>query len=88
MSIKSTKHVSRDWAIGRITEVYNLIESRNWRELEKITSEDYMSVNDAVKSIVGFTPKYLHLLTNDMLGDILDNEYIRESIFDNYLVGD
>ena len=95
MGIKSTVYWVRSDAISRIQEIYNLISTKNFRELEKRTSEPEYNMLEYVKDYhkneiangevdIDNIENY----TNKMLGDIMDEPYYRMNIFENYLISD
>ena len=88
MSCKSTKTVSRSWAIARITKVEALAKAKNYRELERHVSETMESLPLFVDGHKALDVANLENWTDSMLGDKLDEPFFRESFFDNYLVSD
>lgn len=89
MSIKSTKYVTREWAIERILLVAYHAKHYQYLELQMITSETENNLPLFVDHyILGtqYTEELLSRWTDEMLGDLLDTPFYRESIFDNYLI--
>lgn len=98
MGIKSTRKISRDTAIERITVVNTLIREKNWIQLFEDTHEGYDFDNDA-KALdwlleSGLVEKYnkwgddVSKWSNDMLEHVMDEPFYRFSGFDNYVVVD
>lgn len=87
MGIKSTKFVSREFAITRILFVETLLKAKNYIALEKITNEHDISMTSFVKNYEPIDSD-IEMWTDEMLGDKLDEPFFRESIFDNYLIGE
>jgi len=85
MSIKSTKEVTRDWAIQRIELIYDICNRQEYRELEAISYESDYSIQDFIYQN-HFYISGIDSWTNNMLEDKLDEPFFRESIFDNYAV--
>ena len=89
MSIKSTKYVTRAWAMDRIKCIDRLASNKRYRDLEHETRE-----SDASDGLYDFVESYepmidvenLEQWTDEMLGAKLDQPFFRESIFDNYIV--
>lgn len=87
MSIKSTKTVKREWAISRICEINELINRRDYQELERVTNDPDIDMRKCVNyKLPSEEVNNLHNWTNTMLADQMDNPFFRESIFDNYFV--
>lgn len=87
MGIRSTRNISRDFAIQRILEVNFLLEERDYRALEDIICEDgsvkYFIDNEQPLDI---NPDELERWTDTMLEDKIDEPFWRLSMFDNYLI--
>ena len=89
MSIKSTKEVTREFAITRIKQIDSLCCGSKYRGLESVTRETEENLQKFVDGYVPVkAPMHLNDWTNTMLGDKLDEPFFRESPFDNYLVKD
>lgn len=87
MGIKSTRIVSRKWAIDRINMVDDLAKNKKYKSLDDASFEDEdTKVKIFVDSYVSFIPEDLNEWTNEMLGKQLDNPFFRESMFDNHRV--
>lgn len=91
MSIKSTKHVTREWAIARITLIVELAKVRSYRKIEEHTSENSKE-RDCLpfycSNIANTDISTIENWTNTMLEESLDLPLIRESMFDNYMIED
>lgn len=89
MSIKSTKRVTREFAINRITLMVGLAKSRSYRKIEEHTSENSKE-KDCIpyycSNIANTDISNIENWTNTMLEESLDLPLIRESMFDNYQV--
>lgn len=83
MGIKSTVHIIYNDAIARIKEVEELALAKNYRAIERITSEEegLQFFIDSYKPV-----ENLAHWTNKMLGDYMDRPFVRFSMFDNYIV--
>lgn len=90
MSIKSTVNISRQWAIDRILEVTQLINTENYLGLEKISSESDYDIEDFIlmKKLTVYNCDQLSKWTNSMLEKLLDKPFYRESKFSNYLINE
>lgn len=86
MGIQSTQHVSRKWAIERITRIQQLAASKDYNGIAKESHEYRTSPKEFVDTFPGIED--VSKWTNDMLGDLLDEPFYRRSEFDNYLVND
>lgn len=87
MGIKSTKFVSRQFAITRIKIIEHLIKDKNYFGLDKITNECDFSVSSFIDTYEPIDGD-IEMWTDEMLGNKLDEPFFRESIFDNYLIGE
>ena len=85
MSIKSTKEVTRDWAIERIKLIYDICNRQEYRELEAVSREGDYSIQEVIYRN-HFYISSIDSWTNTMLEDKLDEPFFRESIFDNYII--
>ena len=82
MGIESTRRISRDDAIKRITEVVCYVRNRNFRKLENADKVDPRDIRE---------PDHFDVIeqwTNTMLGEAMDTPGYRWSIFDNYEVSE
>lgn len=84
MGIQSTVHIIYNDAIARIKEIEELALAKNYRGIERVTSEED-------EDLQYFVDKYkpvenLAHWTNKMLGDYMDRPFVRFSMFDNYIV--
>lgn len=89
MSIKSTKYVTREQAIERILLVAYHAKHFQYLELQMITSEREESLPlfvDHYSLGTQYTEELLSRFTDQMLEEVLDKPFYRESIFDNYLI--
>ena len=91
MGIKSTKDISINSAIYRITEIAELVLEKDYRAIEGISNEDSCSleyfVNNDIPPPLG--SNMLLKWTNKMLKNQLDKPFYRWSMFENYnIVGD
>ncbi len=87
MSIKTTRHVTRDWVIKRLQLVCSIANERDYLELEKNSFE---RENDIESFINNFYVKdyRFYKYTNGMLEKLIDKPFFRESMFDNYIIQD
>jgi hypothetical protein len=89
MSIKSTKHISRQAAIERIKHIVALATDKEYKKVESICFEDYHTVENFINNFQQPTNvDYIDKWSNKMLEDLIDEPFYRESIFDNYIVED
>lgn len=89
MSIQSTKSVTREFAIGRITLMLGHIYSKSYRKIEAATTEDHhLRLKQFVDTFETVDISNIEEWTSSMLEDLLDKPFIRESMFDNYRVVD
>lgn len=87
MSIKSTKNVTRKFAIARITVMLGLFYTKSYRKIEAATAEDHhLRLKQFVDTFETVDISGIEEWTNSMLEEILDKPFIRESMFDNYHV--
>lgn len=87
MSIKSTKYISRDFAVDRIKHIYNLIKDYNYIELESTTTESEYSIAEFVNNSQSLLDiSNIEKYTNSMLEGLMDMQFFRESMFDNYII--
>lgn len=86
MSIKSTRKISREDAIYRIGEVADAVRDKDYRWLESISSEHEYDVETFVDSHT--PPGDVSKWTNKMLENLMDTQFYRYSMFDNYFVVD
>jgi len=82
MGIQSTRTVSREWALNRVELISTLAVECNFREIQSRSYEDGLDIR-SVKPTDPFVN-----FTNDMLSEVLDLPFYRESLFENYLVVD
>lgn len=92
MGIKSTKDVSRDWALGRIEKIRELALNCDYAAIEEITCDPHYTLDEEqMLQLTKITEGIMQMsgrCTNRILGNVLDKPFIRESMFDNYLVHD
>jgi len=87
MSIKTTKTVSRKWALARIKEIYSYALWKDFDKLLTSTEEREALLTDLFDKISEIPNiKDLNSWANKELEDLLDQEYFRESMFDNYII--
>tara|TARA_R110000851_G_scaffold187318_1_gene337153 strand:- start:53067 stop:53348 length:282 start_codon:yes stop_codon:yes gene_type:complete len=88
MGIESTKEISINSAIDRITEIAELVLEKDYRSIEASTYEnDYnleYFVNNDISPPLG--DNILLKWTNIMLENQLDKPFYRRSMFENYNV--
>lgn len=87
MSIQSTIHISREYAIERISLIHSLKQDYNYKEIQDITVED-ASVESFVdgEDIPSRKMDVIEQWTNKMLEDKMDEPFYRRSLFENYLI--
>lgn len=85
MSIKTTKHVSRSWAIERINLVYMLAIQKKYRTLEHNSFEPQVDIEDFINEF-DVDISNIEEWTNRMIERRLDSPFFRESNSDNYLI--
>lgn len=95
MGVKSTRDITRDQAIERITDIIKLYEESNWNEIKNQTSETEemygISMPAYVSGVVNTANKIGVVVdnwTNEQLSFVMDLEFYRYSAFDNYIVHD
>lgn len=96
MGIESTREISRENTIERISSIINLIEEADWVELYKIAEdedgnfkEDFVNeYNDIHKDYIYNNDifKSLDKWPNKYLEDFMDKMGVRYSIFENYMI--
>lgn len=89
MSIKSTQHVTRAWAIARVKRINDLACNSEYEQLD----DEYYDSDCDSRRLESFVRNYVPLAdvekwTNEMLANKLDEPFFRESIFHNYIVTD
>jgi hypothetical protein len=91
MGIRSTRSIKREDAISRINIMIGLIATKNYREVERQTFEE--EGLNLKREVVYLHERWrdgdfedVQNWTDEMLGDLLDEPFIRFSMFDNYLV--
>lgn len=89
MGIQSTKYISREFAINRIKEVLLLTKESNYKRLENISNEENVSsleafVNNNNKDSINIDS--LENYTDNMLEELLNKPFFRETVFDNYSI--
>ena len=92
MSIKSTSYITRENAINRILFIADLIVNRQYKTLEENSGEHDINIADEVEASHNMAQKYieddLEEYTDEMLEDIIDTCFYRNSMFDNYFIGE
>ena len=87
MGIQSTRPISRDEAISRITEIYELIQNEDYKSLESMSHGEDKDLNAFVQeNRNSINIGNIENFTDTMLEDIMDKPYFRTSIFDNYII--
>lgn len=87
MGIKSTTTITRTAAIDRITLIYNLVSTQDYRAIEQCSFESEHSVAEWVNSWNTLPDSaLLDKYTDSMLEDLMDMPFIRLSMFDNYVI--
>ena len=92
MGIRSTRTVSREYAINRIKTIDRLLRSHECSELNRRCFEPEENVVVAVRGYIADVNEgivdlmHLDKWTDEMLGDFLDRPWFRQSMFDNHLV--
>lgn len=87
MSIKTTQTVSRKWALSRIKKIYMCAFWRDLDELLTNTGEREALLTDLFEKVSKIPNiEDLNGWSNKGIEDLLDQEYFRESMFDNYIV--
>ncbi len=100
MGIESTRYITKDDAVYRISKIINHINNADWSKLSNICShedryfiENYINeYNDIHKEFIRtFGTSETTNLENffdKVLEDFMDKPGVRYSIFDNYLIID
>ncbi len=95
MGIQSTRYISREQVINRITEIIKLIEDANWVTLynnlddEDYVKQDYVNIyNDLHKDYINNNKlfKEVSKWPNDYLEKFMDEPGIRYTLFENYFI--
>lgn len=96
MGIESTRKISRENTIDRISFIINLIEEADWVELYKIAeNEDGNFKDDFVNEYNDIHKEYINNNTifksldkwpDKYLKDFMDKMGVRYSIFENYMI--
>lgn len=91
MGIRSTKDITFNAAISRITHVAQIILSRNYRELkavgfEEIAPEDIIDDEEEQALAKRIQNADLTTWTDQMIEEVIDRPFYRASMFDNYLI--
>lgn len=87
MSVQTTTHIQREYAIARIRSVCGLVYRHNYEALEKFTFEDE-DLAEFVDNGIDFKREFIGVWTNQMLEDVLNKPFFRRSMFENYTVHD
>jgi len=87
MSIKSTRFISLEHAIERITQIALLIQQKKYRDIENESSEHDGDVQQFVEANSSIDVSNIDNWIDTMLEDKMDEPFFRHSIFDNYLIG-
>lgn len=91
MGVRSTKNITFDAAISRITHVAGIILSKNYRELEEVGFEEIVPadiINDEDEQALAKRIQNADLTTwtDQMVEEVIDRPFYRASMFDNYLI--
>ena len=95
MGIRSTRSITRQEAIDRITAILHYVECDDWHNIERTSEEGAMpstNIWELADNLSEWIP-YLHTVpnikkwTNTMLETVMDCPYIRFSLLDNYQIG-
>lgn len=86
MGIQSTKKVSREWAINRIKEIQSFAVDKNYLAIEDNSFESEEDLEEFVNSYIPLDLDHIENWTDRMILKRLDLPFIRESMFDNYLI--
>lgn len=96
MGIESTREISRENTIDRISSIIKLIEDANWVELYKIAEyeDDYFKdnyvndYNEIHKEYIYNNSLFVTLdnWPNKYLEDFMDKMGVRYSMFENYMI--
>jgi len=88
MSIQSTFHISREFAINRITKINDFIKDKNYIEIERNSFEIEYDIFEFINKYQTKDFSNLEKWTNRMLEDIMNTPFFRQSIFENYYIND
>ena len=88
MSIKTTRDITRKFAINRIKHIGNLIKERDFHALELETYEPVCDIEDFVSRNFEFDFDRVDRWTNDMIEQLIDSPFFRYSHCENYNVID
>lgn len=86
MGIQSTQYLTREEAIDRITEIANLIKTKNYRLLDQKTFETNFNLQEFVDNWEPIDLTNINNWTDRMLEDYIDKPFFRHSLFENYVV--
>lgn len=86
MGIQSTQNIVRSQAKYRILQVINLIKTKNYKELEHISFEPDVNLQEFVDSWDGKDITHIDTWTDKMLEEMMDEPFFRYSMFENYLI--
>ena len=88
MGIESTQFITRQYAIDRITDILELVKEENYAKIEDCCFEE-----KSTKELFEFVEIYksmdiskLNKLTDAMLEEIMDIQFFRFSMFENYII--
>jgi hypothetical protein len=83
MGIQSTREISRERAIERITEIQRLAAAHDFVGIEAVSFEPDCDIREFVANAVLVN---VERWTNGMLEELLDMPFYRHGMFDNYRV--
>lgn len=91
MGIKSTRDISREFAISRIRQIAQIIASSHYLNLEAAGHElihpnSIIDAPDEQALAAKIIKADFSSWTDQMLEDIIDRPFYRISMFDNYLI--
>lgn len=90
MGIKSTRDITREEAICRISDILSAINQKDYLYIEENSCESDHDADEFVATFQ-FVDKDMWILdrwTNSMLEKCIDRPFFRYSMFDNYFILD
>lgn len=88
MSIQTTEHIQREYAIARISWVCELVYRHDYKALEEFTFEPDGNLTEFVDNGIDFKPEFVGMWTSQMLEDVINKPFFRRTMFENYTVYD
>lgn len=86
MSIQTTVTLNRTVAINRIIRMEFLIQSKDYVNIQQKTFEPDESINELINNHKNLDLPNIENWTNEILEEILDKPFYRQSLFENYRV--